>query len=248
MDSTGSLNVVETCRHNIHASARSFPFFRFSRIRIYISFGSERVRRVAILFDWPHELVLQSLRGGLKKRSRLWGVEKRGRMRLNTYLTWSDPLFDLNQEPHLFWSTRKGTYPVFCFLDRTDQLPPDRYRVVGSKEPVTTPEHPPIPRDRSSSPRRELCCYELAAGEAEQTTVTRAFQTKDYRYSEQYTIAQYSNRGHCLGQTLADIPLLRLERTTNGESYDLGVDGMKVKTRISRPSPSIMSTFHPHRS
>jgi hypothetical protein len=106
--------------------------------------GSERVRRVAILLDWPHELALQSLRGGLKKRSRLWGVEKRWRMRLKTYHTWCDPLFDLNQEPHLFWSTRKGTYPVFCFLDRTDQLPPDRYRVVGSKEPVTTPEHPPI--------------------------------------------------------------------------------------------------------
>ena len=77
MDSTGSLNAVETCRHNIHASARSFSFFRFSRIRIHISFGSERVRRVAILFDWPHELVLQSLRGGLKKRSRrgVWRKE-----------------------------------------------------------------------------------------------------------------------------------------------------------------------------
>ena len=77
MDSTGSLNAVETCRHNIHASARSFSFFRFSRIRIHISFGNERACRVAILFDWPHALVLQSLRGGLKKRSRLGCGEKR---------------------------------------------------------------------------------------------------------------------------------------------------------------------------
>jgi hypothetical protein len=56
----------------------------------------------------------------------------------------------------------------------------------------------------------------LQQGEAEQTTVTRAFQTKDHQYSEQYTIAHCSNRGHCLGQALADILLLNASGNWRG--------------------------------
>jgi hypothetical protein len=159
--------------------------------------------------------------------------------------------FDLKQELDLFRGSRKGTYFVFCFLNRTDQLPSDGYRVVNQRNPVTTPEHPPIPRDRSSRGLDEnFAAMSLQRGEAEQTSVTRAFQTKGpsilrtihhRSLFEPRSLPWSGSRRHPISQCLG-----RLERTINGESYGPGVNGMKVKTRISRPSPSIKPTFHPH--
>jgi hypothetical protein len=103
-------------------------------------------------------------------------------------------------------------------LNRTDQLPSDGYRVVNQRNPVTTPEHPPIPRDRASRGLDEnFAAMSLQRGEAEQTSVTRAFQTKGPLIPRTIRIAHYSNRGHCLGQTLADILFLNASGDWRGQ-------------------------------